>query len=248
MVNHILNLRYCIRWMPCDSIYCNHNEGQTTFGNKRQGQEPGKKAVRNTKTSNFQASSKQETNVFDQTAAREHWYDLWYPNLDGTHSAECKRSGCNDVRTAECTLLEITMMDGEGEVILTVCPVCGDHEETPFAAILDADIKAVDKKALPRGEMIVRGMEAPFDGVLYAFTAAYEATGKLESFKGTVSVILPLDAEKYTEFRLVRMDVPPATESTGCTEVWMDAAFAYEDGNLTFETDMAGLFLLIPKQ
>lgn len=137
----------------------------------------------NTKTSNFQASSKQETNVFDQTAAREHWYDLWHPNLDGTHSVECKRSGCNDVRTAECTLFEITMMDGEGEAILTVCPVCG--------------------------EMIVRGMEAPFDGVLYAFTAAYEVAGKLESFKGTVSVTLPLDAEKYTEFRLVRMDVPP---------------------------------------
>ncbi len=181
-----------------------------------------------------------------RTGALLHWYALWNPNPDGTHSAECMRSGCDHVGTTECTLFEITVKDGETETILTVCPICGDHGEMPFEAILEASIKAVDRYALYRGEHIVRGMDAPFDGVLYAFTAAYEYSGKIEPFRGIVSFTLPLDAEKYTEFKLVRVDVTPATETTERTEVWTDVDFTYEDGKLTFETDTAGLFLLLP--
>ena len=148
--------------------------------------------------------------------------------------------------TTECTPFEITITSGETEAILTICPVCGDHGDTPFAAVMDAVIKAVDRNALPRGEQIVRGMEAPFDGALYAFTAAYEFAGKIEPFKGAVSITLTLDAEKYIEFKLVRVDVVPATETTERTETWTEIAFTYEDGKLIFETDTAGLFLLIP--
>ena len=67
-------------------------------------------------------------------------------------------------------------------------------------------------------------------------------------FNGKVSVSLPLVAEKYAEFRLVRVDVTPATETTERTEVWTDVAFTFENGRLTFETDVAGLFLLVPME
>ena len=63
-----------------------------------------------------------------------------------------------------------------------------------------------------------------------------------------VSVSLPLDAEKYAGFRLVRVDVTPVTETTERTEVWTDVAFTFENGRLTFETDVAGLFLLVPME
>ncbi len=180
-----------------------------------------------------------ETYVSDQTPALEHWYDLWHPDHNGTHSAQCKRSGCNHVGTTECTLLEITVLTGETETRLTVCPVCGAHGDTPFAAVPEALVKPVGKGALPRrGEKIVRGMDAPFNGVLYAFTVAHEYAGKVDPFNGTVSVTLPLAAEKYAGFKLVRVDVELNT--------WTDVAFTFENGELTFETDVAGLFLLVP--
>lgn len=188
-----------------------------------------------------------DTNTYAKTKARSHWYGLWTPNLDGTHSAECKRSGCDNAGTTECTLFEMTVTIGETETILTVCPVCGDHEDAPFAAIPDASIKEVSKDAIPSGELIVRGMDAPIDGVLYAFTAAYEQAGKIKPFNGNVSITIPLDAEKYTGFKLVRVDVTPATETEPRAEVWTDIAFTSTDSSLTFKTNTAGLFLLMPQ-
>lgn len=182
------------------------------------------------------------------TKALGHWYDLWTPNLDGRHTAECKRSGCRHNGTAECTLFEITIRNNASETIFSVCPVCGGHEETPFPAIIEAVITAIDNYALPRGELIVRGLDAPFEGVLYALTTAYEYSGIVQPFKGSVSVTIPLDEEKYPEFNVVRVDVTPAAGTTPRTEVLTYVPFAFEDGKLTFETDAAGLFLLIPKQ
>lgn len=196
----------------------------------------------------YTCSRCQDSYTADKTGARGHWYDLWYPNPDGTHSAACRRNGCNYAGTAECTLYEINVKDGEADSILTICPVCGNHEGMPFAVISEAVIKAADGCALPRGEQIVRGMEAPFNGVLYGFTVAYEFAGRVEPFQGTVSVTMPLDAEKYTEFKLVRVDAPRTTEQVERTEVWTDIAFTYENGELIFETDVAGLFLLLSVQ
>lgn len=182
------------------------------------------------------------------TKALGHWYDLWTPNLNGRHTAECKRSGCRHNGTAEFTLFEITIRNNASETIFSVCPVCGDHEETPFPAIIEAVITAIDNYALPRGELIVRGFDTPFEGALYALTAAYEYSGIVQPFKGNVSVTIPFDKEKYPEFNVVRVDVTPAAGTTPRTEVLTYVPFAFEDGKLTFETDAAGLFLLIPKQ
>lgn len=100
---------------------------------------------------------------------------------------------------------------------------------------------------LPSGEAIIRGMEAPFDDVLCAFTAAYEYSGKAIPFGATVSVSLPLSAEQFPSFELVRVDVTPATEQTERTEVRTADDFTFENDLLTFEADAAALYLLLAK-
>lgn len=188
----------------------------------------------------------QDSYKTDYTAALNHWYGLWSPNADGTHSAECKRSGCQYVATTECTLYEVTV--ATSETVLTVCPVCGNCAGTAFAIIPEALIKAVGKNNCLTGDQIVRGTEAPFDGVLYAFTVAQEYAGKVEPFNGTVSVTLPLDETLFTGFKLMRVDVTPATEDAVRTEVWTEVAFDYQNSQLTFNADAAGLYLLVPAE
>lgn len=103
----------------------------------------------------------------------------------------------------------------------------------------------IDQNAIPaRGELVVRGMEAPFDGVLYALTTAYEFAGSIEPFKGSVRISVPL--ELAHSFKLVLVDVTEATETTERAEVRTEIPYTYEVGTLTFETDAAGLFLLLP--
>ena len=183
----------------------------------------------------------------DEVGATGHGYSLWTPCGDGTHEADCNRSGCNYVGNRACTLCEVTI----GDKLLNVCPVCGDYNVTPFAAITGAKAKAITRYALPRGELIVRGMVQPFEAdaeqrtVLYAFTAAYEFAGAVEPFKGTVEIVVPMNTALQNAFKLVRVDVTPATETAERVEVWTEIPFTYEDGKLTFETDVEGLFLMI---
>ncbi len=186
----------------------------------------------------------------DEVGATGHWYSLWTPCGDGTHEADCKRSGCNYVGNRVCTLYEVTINDR----LLTVCPVCGDYDVTPFEAITGANAEAITRYALPRGELIVRGMVQPFETdveqptVLYAFTTAYEFAGAVEPFKGTVEIVVPMGTAMQDAFKLVRVDVTPATETSERVVVWTEIPFTYEDGKLSFETDVAGLFLLVPAE
>ena len=186
----------------------------------------------------------------DEVGATGHWYSLWTPCGDGTHEADCKRSGCNYVGNRVCTLYEVTINDR----LLTVCPVCGDYDVTPFEAITGANAEAITRYALPRGELIVRGMVQPFETdveqptVLYAFTTAYEFAGAVEPFKGTVEIVVPMGTAMQDAFKLVRVDVTPATETSERVVVWTEIPFTYEDGKLSFETDVAGQFLLVPAE
>jgi hypothetical protein len=103
----------------------------------------------------------------------------------------------------------------------------------------------MDQNAIPaRGELIVRGMEMPFDGALFALTATYEFAGSIQPFRGDVRLSVPL--ELVDAFMLVRVDVTEATETTARTEVWTEIPYTYEDGIMAFETDATGLFLLLP--
>lgn len=187
--------------------------------------------------------------VHKELKAKGHWYDLWTSNEDGTHSASCKRENCKHIGKAECALWEVTETKDDIATILNVCPVCGDFDEKTFEVIAEAKI---DCEKLPMGEAIVRGMEAPFEGALYAFTAGYEYSGKMQAFENVkdeeilpITISLPL-SEEIGEFTLVRVDVTPATEEIERAEVWTELAYTFEDGVLTFETETDGLFLLLP--
>lgn len=188
-----------------------------------------------------------DTYIVNETKARGHWYDLWKPNQDSSHTAVCRRNDCTHKGRTECEKYEVTLTEGETETILTVCPVCGDYKDTFFNVIYESNINTPQPHALPRGEQIVRGMEAPFKGVMYAFTAAYEYDGKIVPFSGISSVTIPLDADKYADFNVVRVDVTPSSENAPRTEIWTDIPFTIDNGKLSIETDTEGLFLLIPQ-
>jgi len=183
-----------------------------------------------------------DTYTTDVTSATLHWFDLWTPNEDSTHGAPCRL--CTHIGVAPCsTTFEVTA----GETVITVCPVCGEAGEAVFEAIADAEMKSATRMKLPVGEAIIRGMEAPFDGVLYAFTAAYEYSGEVIPFGTTVTVSLPLSAEQYASFELVRVDVTPAAGDAERTEVRTAVPFTHENNILTFEADAAALYLIIAK-
>jgi hypothetical protein len=172
-----------------------------------------------------------------------HWFDLWTPNGDGTHSAECKREGCKHVGTVECAYCDLNY----GGSIYRVCQVCGGFKDTTFEPLSGVTCEAIDNGAIPRGELIVRGMANPFGNtaadtaglsldnahVTYAFTAAPEYAGKVEPFGGTVRISLPLDG--IEGFKLVRAGEVESVETP----------YVLENGILTFETDATGLFLLL---
>ena len=103
------------------------------------------------------------------------------------------------------------------------------------------------KFALPIGEALIRSMEAPFDGVLYAFTAAYEYSGESIPFGTAVSVSMPLSSEQFASFDLIRVDVAEDAETAERTEIRTAVEFTHENDILTFEADAAGLYLIIAK-
>lgn len=180
------------------------------------------------------------------TASRSHWYGLWSKSNNGTHSADCVR--CGYALTVDCAMGKVSVVAAaeSGEIVIwDVCPVCGRMGELQLLAYEMPVIKALESGAIPgHGEPVVLGLEAPFDGALYALTATYEYAGKVEPLNGLVEITIPVELE--APLRIVRVDVTPAPEETERTEAWTEIPFSYENGKLTFETDIGGLFLLIP--
>ncbi len=171
-----------------------------------------------------------------------HWFSEWKPCSDGFHAAYCIRKGCDGTAGMPCEWFDLTFTTAEEEeMTVSICPVCGAvrHEDALFEAIKDATVKA-NEKWLPRGELIVRGMEAPYGECLFAFTVGYEYSGWLEEFLGEVTVTVPLEIEG--DFRLVFVDMEEETEE----QILTDVEFIYEDGTLTFETENQGIYLILP--
>ena len=181
----------------------------------------------------------------NKTAALQHWYGPWSFSGDMTHSATCRRDGCGYVRTRDCTTYTMTV----GDNLVSICPVCNNMNGIKMSTLkatvtsVDNDVNSIPK----RGELSVCGLEKPFDGVLYALTIAHEYAGKLDEFTGMVHIEMSLVlTDELPEFRLVRVDVTEAGEDTERTEVWTEIEYNYEDGVLSFDTDAAGMFLLLP--
>ena len=174
----------------------------------------------------------------DETAARVHWYGSWSYDGDMTHRATCVRGGCGYVRKEECTSYAVMVGDTE----LNICQVCGNLNGTTMGA-LEATVTDLDNEdgGIPeRGELSVYGLERPFDGVLYALTVGYEYAGALDEFTGMVRVEIPMAlTDQLPEFRLVYVDATGVGEDT-------EIEYTYEEGVLSFDTDAAGVFLLLP--
>lgn len=170
------------------------------------------------------------------TPALSHWFGLWSPTEKGMHTATCLRDGCGYVGTKDCAPIE-TALTGK---IVSVCPVCGRSGDKVYEIIEGAEITEVDRFAIKRGETVIRGMEAPTEGVLYAFTVGQEYSGVIEPFQGTIKVQIPLDAS-IQNFELKQIP----TLKGAATSV--SVQYTIEDGMLTFETHTPGLFLLVAK-
>lgn len=181
----------------------------------------------------------------NKTVALQHWYGPWSFSGDMTHSATCRRDGCGYVRTRDCAAYTVTVGDNQ----VSICPVCGNMNGITMST-LKATVTRVDNgvNGIPkRGELSVCGLEAPFDGILYALTIAHEYAGTLDEFTGMVHIEITLEMpDELPEFQLVRVDVTEADEDTERAEVWTGIEYNYEDGVLSFDTDTAGMFLLLP--
>ncbi len=164
-----------------------------------------------------------------------HWYARWTPEDGATHSAACKRRGCQHRRAVPCTLYQITL-DGES---VAACPVCGrlgDQQMLPRKNVL---LSAMKPGAVPqKGELAAWLLQLPGEQAAFAIAVAYEYAGSIEPFHGTVEVAIPLNLTGGFSV----MDASPHDGEAGRKEI----PFAYKDGMLTFHTDTAGFFLVVP--
>ena len=121
--------------------------------------------------------------IGDKTARLLHWYAEWMPNGDGTHSAPCKREGCNHIATTECAQLEYK----KDANVWMVCPVCGGVSDGTRLAWVEGAVAAGVR--LPLGELTVRiGDIACGDTIM---TVAFEYEGKITTPDHEITITLP---------------------------------------------------------
>lgn len=171
--------------------------------------------------------------------ATGHSFNLWTPLAGSIHTAVCTTPGCGTSTVVPCTPFELTV---NGKVA-AICPICGMFDDVAFPMLT-----AEPCDALPMGQLLVRGAAAPFDGCLYAFTVTGSYAGKVIEPESDVKVYLPENLAAYPAFELVRVDMVPVAEDEAATEVRTTVPFRLVDGNLSFTTDAAGLFLLVPAE
>ena len=182
-----------------------------------------------------------------EISAKGHAYALWTSAGNALHTSACSRANCGHTARVSCTQLALRVGDGD----FTVCPVCGDSTADIFTLAEDARYRNVDRYAMPRGELMVRLLAEPFgtetmaiagleeaDAPLWGMTVICERAGKPQPFKGMIQVSVPLATDQA--FTLVRLDADENAQPC-----WTEIAFTLEEGKLTFETDQAGLFLLL---
>ena len=179
-----------------------------------------------------------------QTKKLLHWFAEWTSNGDGTHSAPCKREGCDHIGKAECASIEYTQNAGTADAkALSICPVCGDISDGAHLALIDT-AKAAGKH-LPTGELTVRmGDTANGDTLL---TVAFEYAGKLTQPEGEVEITLP--AELLADCTLSIVNADGTETDLPCTTEAAIAAFTlnFEKPESAEALPTAHLIHLIPK-
>lgn len=165
--------------------------------------------------------------------ANGHSYNTWEPVEDGMHQAVCTVAGCGAVGTAACQPFEAMLEDAAH----AVCPICGRFGETPFGVLFSR----MDD-SLPMGQLLVRGLAAPFPGALCAFTVTGSYAGKVIELDGQAVITLPEDLSALPAFTLLRVTTP---EEDGSEPILEEIPFRMENGLLTFTAEKTGLYLII---
>ncbi|MGN0779279.1 MAG: hypothetical protein ACI4MJ_09050 [Aristaeellaceae bacterium] len=182
-----------------------------------------------------------------EVSAKGHVYPLWQAAGNQVHTASCSRHGCSHTARVSCALTELQV----NEAAFAVCPVCGESTAETFLLVEDAKYRNVDRNAMPRGELMVRLLAEPFGteaatiggmentaAPLWAMTVICEQAGEPQALKGRILVNVPLETEEA--LTLVRL----GTDDNG-QPCWTEIPFTLEAGTMSFETDQAGLFLLL---
>ena len=179
-----------------------------------------------------------------QTKKLLHWFAEWTSNGDGTHSAPCKREGCDHIGKAECASIEYTQNAGTADAsTLSICPVCGDVSDGAHLALIDT-AKAAGKH-LPTGELTVR-MGDTENGDKF-MTVAFEYAGKLTQPEGEVEITLP--AELLADYTLSIVNADGTETDLPCTTEDAISAFTlnFEKPESAEALPTAHLIRLIPK-
>ena len=164
----------------------------------------------------------------------------WISLGNGQHIRYCTDKDCDYYEIANCPYFYITV----DEVEYHVCPICGDFTERLYEFIDGVMVGGV-------GEMhslYVRGLDKPFAEaahvvknyqdeavvIRYSFTAVQSEKGVLNHWDKMLSVFIPV--ENAEGLKLVRMDREGNFEQI---------TYMYFNGNLAFNTDCEGLYLLL---
>ena len=166
----------------------------------------------------------QASYITNETKARGHHYGEWSFSEDGAHSALCRRTGCEHVRTVECEGFARRLIAGDAAYDFTLCSVCGAvNDDARLSWVEEAGAEALTEN-LPRGEIVLRmGTLANGETVM---SVGFEYSGALTQPAGEVKVTLP--AALLEGYTLALLDAEGAETAISTT---------VEDGTLSFALD-----------
>ena len=137
-----------------------------------------------------------ETRVDQRMRALGHWYGEWRPNGDGTHTAECRRAGCKQVKTMNCAESEFSVIPEGSETSYTcaICPVCGQASDGAHLLIPERVYAEAATEKLPKGEIVLRMGELVCGERI--MSVAFEYGGACTQPTGKVRITIPPETLK----------------------------------------------------
>ena len=163
--------------------------------------------------------------IVRKTAALGHWYGEWTPGTDGTHTADCRRSGCSYQNAVACAAIACKLTaDDQTVKEFTLCPVCG--EVSDGARLTLAEGASAKGNPVPGSEALVRmGQTADGEPLM---VIGFERGGQLTQPEGKVKFTLPAELLEGYTLRLL-------AENGAETEL----AFASKGKEASFTLDFA---------
>lgn len=177
-------------------------------------------------------------------SAHTHTWSEWLKEESGSnHTAVCETCG------ESSSVKHYTSSVNIGGSSRSICLICGNSAVGTFAAVEGATAVPVSETPkTQRGDFLVREMASPWaedPSVLYAFTLLYAYNGGLATFKNQVTVSLPISVALPESVQLLRVRSSSGDDSVQNPETWIDMESTWENGVLTFQTQVPGLYLVV---